>query len=160
MWRTTRNFKRPKELVYPIMKTNGDWIQNDEDKTDEFLKYFSQVIAPISWRQKLTIGRIQLGCELSNWINYFSTRNLSCHQKYDSKKARGHDLIIEEIATQRTSHTNIHMQCSNKTGILSSSHLKFSQIMIIIRKPGRHPTQMNSYRSIALLSVISKLTSS
>lgn len=160
IWNATKGIKQPKTHIPPIRNGNT-WLRTDKEKAEAFADHLAEVFQPNSNEIDQDIEEeLQSPLQMSLPIRKITANEIEKEiKKMKNKKAPGQDLITTNILKQLPGHGIRFLQVLFN-GILRLTHwplqLKFAQI-ILIQKPGKPPTEVNSYRPISLLPTISKL---
>lgn len=165
LWKATRKLKRPQITVPPINKTDGTWARSNKEKADTFASHLEKVFTPTDRTcteeeeiQNLLIPGEPLNSEnLSTKTTLREVRHIinSLHPK----KSPGHDEIpgklLKELPEKALRLMTIIFNAILRTGIFPQKW-KIAKI-VMIPKPGKSPNEVNSYRPISLLPIISKI---
>lgn len=165
LWKATKYLKKPVVRSHPIRenKLEGGWAKSSEEKAESFADHFEGVFTPnpselepneeVDLTNPCVIDEKPFDPitekEVSNMIKY----------KIKTKKAPGVDLITGQILKELPS-----VAIRNLTQIFNAV-LKFRHLpenwkkaeIIVIPKAGKKPEEVESYRPISLLPIISKL---
>ena len=163
LWKATKKFKRPIVAIPPIRKPNGTWARSNIEKANEFAEYLVNVYTTPQINNNYDAeieSYLNAPCQLSPPIKPFSPNEIRKEiGLLNSRKAPGYDLIVGDILKNLPKKAIVLL-----TNIYNSMlrlcyfpiQWKYAQI-IMIAKPGKPPTETNSYRPISLLPVMSKV---
>jgi hypothetical protein len=160
MWKAASKLKRPTLSYSPIRVSDGTWARSDAEKASIFAHHLSKVFT-----SNEQIGSQNLPHD-ETVISDIPPTKYKWHvvqkmikENIDSKKAPGHDLIsgkmLKELPKKCIKLITYIFNAVMKTGYYPETW-KISQI-IMIPKPGKDVTNVNSYRPISLLPTLSKL---
>lgn len=160
LWKATRKLKRPTLACPPIRLPDGNWARSDADKADIFAQHLNKVFKPNEQIGSLELIPDDAEAEEIQPIKYkWRQIEKKIKENIDPKKAPGHDLISGKILK------NLPEKCIKlityifnaimRTGYFPETW-KISQILMI-PKPGKDETKVDSYRPISLLPTLSKL---
>lgn len=157
IWKTIRNTKKPMIRKQPIKNNQGKWIIEDKDKSEEFAIHLEltftnnspisppeAVQGPLNKQDPITFKLSQI----SKKINELNTKKSPGPDSISAKALRslslsGHEgiLYLFNAITQTSYYPSAWKQAK----------------IILIPKPGKDLTKINSYRPISLLSILSKV---
>lgn len=161
IWKVTKSTKRPKTHIPPLRDQGGNWLRSNKEKADAFAHHLAEVFKPNSNEINQEVeDELQTPLQMALPIQKFTIAEIENEIKMlNNKKSPGQDLITPIILKQLPEQ-GIKFLRNLFNGILRLTYwplqLKFAQI-ILIPKPGKPPNDIQSYRPISLLSVISKL---
>ncbi|KAK7871524.1 hypothetical protein R5R35_010330 [Gryllus longicercus] len=164
LWKITKKLKRPTKHVPPLRKTDGSWARTENDKAEEFAKYFANTFQPhpsaLLTEEKEIIEFLECPHQMSPPIKFFSTKEVTAGLKLlPNHKAPGHDRITGEML-KKLPKKLIALVTSIFNGIIRIGHYpsqwKLAQL-IVIAKPGKQLQDVSSYRPISLLPSLSKV---
>jgi hypothetical protein len=167
LWKATKTFKRPKNMVPPLRKTNGSWAQSGDDKANTFAEHLSDVFQPfpsevININEELEIQDfLQTPFQMAMPIQSFEFDDIfsTIHTEINPMKSPGFDLItgrlLQELPKKALKFITLIFNSIIIVGYFPALW-KISQIVMIL-KPGKNPNEVASYRPISLLSTLSKL---
>jgi hypothetical protein len=156
--------KRPTVAISPIRYSDGDWARTDTEKAHALADYLANVFTPLSannTEDELEImAYLDAPCQLDLPLKPFAPKEVKREIHYSSsRKAPGYDLIVGEILKHLPRKALVLLTVIFNS-ILRLCYYpilwKFAQI-IMIPKPGKPETETQSYRSISLLNIVSKL---
>jgi hypothetical protein len=164
IWKPIKNKRKPMTAVPPIRQYStppGPWARSNQEKAELFAKHLTQTYSPHSDESD---DDIEQELSLPEVVEE-QLRPLKLHEmKYEikmlnPKKAPGLDLITAKMLKELPEKT-IRALLYLFNAILRvgywPSQLKTGQVITIL-KPGKDPTNAESYRPISLLPTISKL---
>lgn len=157
LWKATKKMRSPIAHDSPIRLENGNWARSTEQKVDAFANHLETVFTPNAGTSTVCPPVIDeiIDCPIRLSISDVqkSVNNLNI------KKAPGGDGINAKMIKQLPfSVLKIILFIFNsilRTGYFPISWKKSEIVMI--PKPGKNPTQVKSYRTISLLSILSKM---
>lgn len=157
LWRATKNFKRPIVSKPPLRNINGDWARSDNEKGNLFVNHLTTVFTPNPPTEMSvippTVNRPSMALRFTKAELETTIANLNV------KKATGMDKISNKMIFHLP-QTAVRIMLFIFNAILRLEYYpqqwKISQI-IMIPKPGKDLTLVDSYRPISLLPVISKI---
>lgn len=166
LWRATARLKRPQIAIHPLKTESGDWARSDKQKAELFSKHLTEVFKPfdpeVSESDENEILQAlnspgQQKCPIKNFKT--SEIQTAIMRDLSTKKAPGYDLITGRILKELPD-IGFKFIAQIFNAILRIEHFprqwKVAQI-IMISKPGKPTDDVNSYRPISLLPVLSKL---
>ena len=166
LWKATKRMKQPQPHIPPILNSAGQWARSDEEKAKCFAEHLEKVFTPftssISTDDEKEIENFlkapfQLDLPVKN-IKFSEVKNI-IQNELNPNKAPGFDLItgkiIQELPEKTVRLITIIFNAILRIGYYPD-HWKVAQIFLI-NKPGKIPTQVESYRPISLLPIMSKL---
>lgn len=159
LWKATKNLKRPIMQIPPLRIGNGKWARSNDEKVHAFANHLSQTFSQdndehgsedlpnIIKQDEEVIPNVKVAeviLELKNT---------------NRKKAPGFDLINGEILSHLpriaiVKYTNIINACFRLQYV--PTLWKVAEV-IMISKPGKPAHEVNSYRPISLLPIMSKI---
>jgi len=160
LWKATRKLKRPTLSYSPIRHPDGNWARSDADKAIVFAEYLSKVFTPNEQMETSELpSDVEKTPENQSIKFKWSSVRKTIKENISPKKAPGHDFItgkiLKELPEKCIKLITYIFNAIIKTGYFPETW-KISQI-IMIPKPGKDVTKVNSYRPISLLPTLSKL---
>lgn len=166
LWRATRKMKRPIQQIPPLRDNTGTWARSNNEKAKAFAEYLSNVFKPYNIEPNDEDNNeiqnfLNIPFQLDLPIKKFTPKEIQMviTKEINPKKAPGYDLISGKILQNLTKKT-IMAITHIFNAILTYAHFpnqwKVAEIIMIL-KPGKDPKELNSYRPISLLPIVSKL---
>jgi hypothetical protein len=163
LWKATKKFKRPTIAIPPIRKHDRTWARTNREKTNLFAEHLATVFTPNNTNNANTDdveSFLNAPCQLSPPIRVFSPTEIrKIIKTLNPHKAPGHDLITGTLLKNLQRKAIVYLT-TLYNGMLRLCCIpvqwKYAQI-IMIAKPGKPPTEINSYRPISLLPILSKV---
>jgi hypothetical protein len=163
IWKATERLKGPRISIPPLRNADRSWAKSDSEEATTFEKYLEQAFTPLSNinpNDSEIEKFLEIPCQMSLPIKPFSPREVVQEVgNINPYKAPGYNLITGKILRQLPRKALL-LQTAIYISMLRMSYSpimwKFAQI-IIMPKPGKPANEVNSYRSISLLPVTSKL---
>lgn len=157
LWKTASHMKRPKRHNPPIKKHNGAWAKSNCEKAALFAQHLQKTFQPYDSKVEFNVpATVQESIDIKD-VSF--TEIVDEIQKLKSKKSPGYDLITSEVLK------NLPPKALQKLTVIINSCFRYEYVplcwkvseIIMIPKPGKDPTKVDSYRPISLLPVIGKL---
>jgi hypothetical protein len=163
LWKATKKLRRPTVAIPPIRQRDGSWARTNKDKTNLFAKHLATVFTPHNGstaNEDEVESFIAAPCQLSLPTRVFTPTEIrKTINTLSSHKAPGYDLITGALLKHLPRKAIVFIT-TLYNGILRLCHIpvqwKYAQI-IMIPKPGKPPTDIQSYRPISLLPLLSKV---
>lgn len=160
LWKVTRRLNRPIQAESPIKARDGTWIRTDTQKAEAFAAYLKETFTPNKHCYTFDAPAFPVpNCEVSITDKITLETVLRKIKEINPNKAPGHDKITGKLLKELP----IRAICVIRdifNAIFKLSYFpkawKLAQI-IMIPKPGKDKTQINSYRPISLLPILSKI---
>lgn len=164
LWKATKKLKQPQQYCPPVKDIHGKWARNNREKAIAFADHLVKVFEPNEEDPNTDYNEIRnyldspIQMELP--IKNFSLSEVknTIMENINPKKAPGYDLITGKVL-QELSVTGFKLLQLLYNAVLRVGYYpcqwKVSQI-ILIPKAGKKPEELNSYRPISLLPVLSK----
>lgn len=164
LWKITKRFKRPKQNIPPIRKSDNTWAKSNEEKTEVFAEHLSSTFKPnpreANSNEENIINYLSSPLQLSPPPKYVHVSEVANEIKYlNCRKAPGYDLITATVLKRLPKKGKVAItQIFNAIFRIQYVPVqwKFSQIITIL-KPGKPNHDVKSYRPISLLPLLSKL---
>lgn len=166
LWKATRKLKSTQLHNPPIKDGKSEWARNDKDKVLMFANHLQEVFKPYSSEipaaeeneiSEYLDAPFQMDLPHSK-IKYSDILN-TISKEVNIKKSPGFDLItgriIHELPWKCIMLLTFITNAILRTNYFPNSW-KVAQI-IMIPKPGKKPEEVNSYRPISLLPILSKV---
>jgi len=148
--------------IPPLRKPDLSWARSNMEKTNHFAQHLAKVFAPHPKNNSNDEmeAYLDIPCQLSpTLIAFSSTQVRQVIKQLNPHKAPGYDLI-DGTVLKTLPRKAIVLLTSIFNSMLRLCYFpvqwKHAQI-IMIAKPGKPPTEANSYRPINLLSIMSKV---
>jgi hypothetical protein len=158
LWKATKHFKRPISQAPPIKTMDGKWARNNTEKANIFAQHLEQRFLPNPGPDILPLLTSN---DYLDKIPLVTPKEVSeeIMNNLNPKKAPGFDLITGEILK------NLKRKASVKLTMIINACIRLKHVpniwktaeVIMILKPGKNPSEVDSYRPISLLPVMSKL---
>lgn len=166
LWKATKCIKQPQQHIPPIKDRTGNWARSDKEKGLAFAKHLESVFMPFSStlpaEQEAEINEfLQAPFQMDLPVKKFKTSEVKSIiiDDLNPKKSPGYDLITGKVLKELSEKT-IQLITFIYNTILRLEYFpaqwKVAQI-ILIPKPGKKLEDLQSYRPISLLPVISKI---
>lgn len=160
LWKAVRKLKRPTPQNSPIRLPNGSWARKNDEKGIAFANYLTDVFKPHQGTGRLFSPDLHVD-EIKTESIKFTWKHLKrvLKDNISPKKSPGHDLISGKMLKELPDRC-IKLICHIFNAIMRTGFFpttwKIAKI-IMIPKPGKNETQVDSYRPISLLPALSKL---
>jgi hypothetical protein len=166
LWKATKKFKRPVNIIAPLRKPNGLWARDSAEKAGSFAEHLSKVFEPFPStldpaEEHDIIDFLNAPFQMSLPIEPFTVADIEnvIKNEINPNKVAGFDLIkgktLKELPKEGFKLITLIFNAILRTGYFPSLW-KIGQIIMIL-KPGKDPTEVASYRPISLLPVLSKV---
>jgi len=166
LWKVTKRIKRPQTQLSPIRKQDGRCpFRSNEEKAEMFAMHFSKVFEShpheiIIDKEKKLLTDTNTSAQMAAPAMLFTVNEVRAAIKMlNPKKAPGYDLITNQVL-QKLPEKGIRFITQLCYTVLRQGFFppqsKLAQI-IMIQKLGKPAELAESYRSISLLPVLSKL---
>lgn len=162
LWKAVKSKNRPTEYIPPLRKADGAWARNDEEKAKLFAEHYTEIFKPhpTSTDTEDIFEFLDAPLQLSVPITPASPGEIkNIIHKLDKNKSPGHDLIVSKILQELPNKAILFLtNIFNAVFRLQYFPLswKLAQI-IVIHKLGKAPENVESYRPISLLPILSKI---
>ena len=158
LWKATKYLKRPITQIPPIRKADGTWARNNNEKAKTFAEHLEGRFSPNPGTDQLP----ELGPnDYKETIPLVTPKEVAeeIRMNLNPKKAPGFDMITGTILKK------IQRKALVKLTTLINASIRLKHIpaswkvseIIMIPKPGKNHSKVESYRPIALLPIMSKL---
>lgn len=162
LYKTTAKLKQPQAHIPPIKMRNGEWAKTDKEKAQTFASHLCEVFTPYpaSVQETEIYQFLEAPGQLEMPIKKFKIQDIKkMIDKINPRKSPGYDLITGKVLKELpTKALKFLLQIFN--GVLRLGHFpiqwKVAQI-IVLSKPGKPLNEVESYRPISLLPIISKI---
>lgn len=166
LWKATRKVKGPKDAIPPLKNAKGKWARTDTEKSETFAEHLSTVFSPFTRvvpleQEEPFHSFLEAPYQMELPISKFNIKEVKqiINNEIQPNKAPGFDLITGKVLQELTD--DCYRIITMIFNAMLSLHYfplqwKVAQI-ILIQKPGKDPKDVNSYRPISLLPVISKV---
>lgn len=160
LWKATKKLKRPQSVNPPLRYSNGQWARSNEEKANLFAEHLAKVFEPHPQQYGANLSPSTEDVTVQQ-ATQFKVRDVKCIIKnnVNPKKAPGFDLItgkmIKELPESVLRLITFIANAIMRIGYFPKQW-KVAQI-ILIPKPGKDVTLVNSYRPISLLPILSKV---
>ncbi|CAB0036920.1 unnamed protein product [Trichogramma brassicae] len=163
LWKATKKLKRPKQHSSPIVNQDGVWARSDDEKALEFAQYYAGVFKPleavISDEDERRLLEPKNRSDQDNFGRVGCEEVVSIIGSLKEKKAPGWDGIggklVKELPPKAIRYLSVLINACYRLCYFPNAWKRAQ--LIVIPKPGKDPTQVNSYRPISLLPVFSKI---
>lgn len=164
LWKATKRLKRPKVPISPILKPDGSWAKSNVEKSETFAQYFANVFKPnaasVNNEQEIQ-GFLESPLQLDFPVHKFKpseVRSILTHG-LNANKSPGYDSITGKLLKELPRKGVMFLTfLFNAMLRLDYVPVQFKRAqLIVIPKPGKPLNQLNSYRPISLLPVMSKV---
>lgn len=160
LWKATKKLNRPQVVNPPLRYANGHWARSNSEKANLFAEHLANVFKPHPGYHgdNLTVDNQS---EINHPIVRFKVREVKdiIQNNINPKKSPGFDLVTAKMVMEVPENT-VRLITHIANAIMRIGYFpgqwKIAQI-ILIPKPGKDVTHVNSYRPISLLPVLSKL---
>jgi hypothetical protein len=165
LWKAAKKLTLTTPYNPPLRKQDDSWTKSDKEKAELFGNHLKNVFSPI-----INAFPNDFETEISQCINVphqldipikkiLMTELLQAIDHLNVKKAPGYDLVTGKVLKELpgTAHKFLlHLlnACLHKTYF--PVQWKVAEMKMIL-KPGKIPEQVDSYRPISLLTILSKL---
>lgn len=164
LWKATKKLKQPIQHI-PSIRANNEWARNAKQKADLFANHLAKVFTPHTSTNNVDLDDInkfldspfQMELPMKN----FKIREIKSiiKSEINAKKAPGFDLITGKILKE------LPDVCLKLITMLFNAIIRLSYFpsqwkvaqIIMIQKPGKKENEVESYRPISLLPILSKL---
>lgn len=166
LWKFTKTFNRPKDFIPPLKKEDGSWAKQDKEKAELYATHLYEVFKPnasdedISYQNQDINEVINSDQQLSLPLKPVTTQEVKKEiSNLKNKKAPGFDLITAEILKQLPKKAIVFITILYNACLRLQYFPAIWKVSIInmIKKPGKPPHEVSSYRPISLLSILSKI---
>lgn len=168
LWKATKKLKQPQQYIPPIRNNaieNSEWARTDKDKADMFANHLADVFQPfpsiITPDEEATIiNFLETPFQMDLPIKKFKiTEVKNVISELKDKKAPGFELITGKILKELPDKcVRLIMYLFNAILRLQYFPMQWKVAQIImIQKPGKNANEVQSYRPISLLPILSKL---
>ena len=166
LWKATKRIGRPIKPMPPIRKENGEWARNDTEKAVAFAEHLAKVFRPhpqetTNEEEKEIHDYLETPHQMSPPIKKITMAEVKVTivNHINPKKAPGYELItgrlLREIPEETIRLITMIFNSMTRIGYFPSQW-KIANI-IVIPKPGKPPEEVQSYRPISLLPMLSKV---
>jgi hypothetical protein len=157
VWKTVKDAKKPILTKHPIRNSQGVWIAEDKEKSEEFANYFENTFKP---NIILDPPPTYYGPLNRNEFIHFTLKDVTKEiNSINCKKACGPDNIRGRAikSLPLVGHLGLlHlMNAINRLHYIPKAWKEAK--IILIPKDGKDPTRTSSYRPISLLPILSKI---
>ena len=166
LWKATRKMNQPQTSIPPIKLADGNWARDAKEKANAFANHLQTVFKPfpsvISDKEEATINNFldapfQMDLPIKNF-KYTEVKTILQHN-LNPKKSPGYDLITGKVLMELPDKC-VRFITIVFNAILRTSYFpdqwKVAQI-ILIPKEGKPREEVQSYRPISLLPILSKV---
>lgn len=160
LWKAAKRLRRPQSQDPPLKTQDGKWIGNPKQKADIFAEHLSNVFKSCS-QSTSEANTTLLEKEDEQEIPFVTLKELMnmCKHNLSNKKAPGYDLItgqvIKELPDVAFKKLLLIINACFKLNHMPG-HWKIAEV-IVLPKPGKPTSEVESYRPISLLPVMSKI---
>lgn len=164
LWKATKRIKQPIVSIPPIARSDGTWAKSNVEKAEAFAQYFTEVFQPneqLNDTEEELLEFIESPLQLDFPIQLIKPSEVRyvLNREIKPNKCPGHDLITGKLLKElpRKAVTLISVLFN---AIIRMEYFpkKWKQAqLIVIPKPGKPLNQLNSYRPISLLPILSKV---
>lgn len=169
LWKATKKLRTPTQHIPPIRDncdTTGKWARNNKEKAEMFGNHLTNVFKPFpsgisAEQEKNIIDYLEAPHQMELPIKKFKSSEVKSIIKRDisAKKSPGYDLItgriLKELPDIVIQYITLIFNAVLRIEYFPAQW-KVGQI-IMIRKPGKKDNEVQSYRPISLLPILSKL---
>lgn len=166
LWKATRTLRRQNYTIPPVRTETGKWAKSPLEKAETFATHLKKVFTPNDKKYSLQteeeiISILTKPYQLELPEKRFTKNEVKHIIQYniDPKKAPGYDLITGKTLQQLPEKGFLFLtQLFNSIMRLGHfpSQWKLAQITMVL-KPGKEPENVQSYRPISLLPIVSKV---
>jgi hypothetical protein len=158
LWKAAKCPKQPQTHVTPIRKPNGQWARTNNDKTITFATHLETRFQPHPGTDNLPVLPSN---SYEDTIPLVTPKEVKeeIYTNLQTRKTPGFDLITGVILKKLQRKALVKLT----TLINAAIRLKYVPIswkvseIILVPKPGKNHTEVESYRPIALLPTMAKL---
>ncbi|KAI4474511.1 hypothetical protein M0804_014816 [Polistes exclamans] len=164
LWKTTKRFKRPIKSIPAIRNIDGSWAKSTEKQAETFAINLEKIFTVHKFNTKTythnNINDIRSKTKHQENINNTTAKEIRMLiSQIKSRKAPGYDLIneriLKELPPKAIRMLTIIYNAALRVHYFPSTW-KLAEI-IMLPKPNKDPHDVNSYRPISLLPLLSKL---
>ncbi|KAI4476230.1 hypothetical protein M0804_013770 [Polistes exclamans] len=164
LWKTTKRFKRPIKSIPAIRNIDGSWAKSTEKQAETFAINLEKIFTVHKFNTKTytdnNINDIRSKTQHQENINNTTAKEIRMLiSQIKSRKAPGYDLIngriLKELPPKAIRMLTIIYNAALRVHYFPSTW-KLAEI-IMLPKPNKDPHDVNSYRPISLLPLLSKL---
>lgn len=166
LWKATKQIHNPQHFLPPIRNNNSDWARTDFEKAQMFADHLASVFRPFppnsSSQTEAHIHEfLQSPFQMDLPIKPFRFKDLkhTIDMEIKERKSPGFDLISGKIIKELPS-SGIKLLTHIFNAILRIHYFpiqwKVAEIKMI-KKPGKCENEVQSYRPISLLPILSKI---
>ncbi|KAI4474640.1 hypothetical protein M0804_014746 [Polistes exclamans] len=164
LWKTTKRFKRPIKSIPAIRNIDGSWAKSTEKQAETFAINLEKIFTVHKFNTKTythnNINDIRSKTQHQENINSTTAKEIRMLiSQIKSRKAPGYDLIngriLKELPPKAIRMLTIIYNAALRVHYFPSTW-KLAEI-IMLSKPNKDPHDVNSYRPISLLPLLSQL---
>lgn len=166
LFKATKKINQPQQQVSAIRLADGNWARTSEEKANAFAHHLSEVFKPYpaenTTEEELQLQHfIETPFQMDLPLKNFTIGDVKSviELEINPKKSPGFDLItgkiLKELPEQALRVILFIFNAILRIGYFPEQW-KVAKV-ILINKPGKNATELQSYRPISLLPILSKL---
>lgn len=156
LWNACKSLKRPILPESPIRLLNGEWARTNEEKSKAFADHLTEVFTPYNFKTTLPVA---VPSSETLYISFTLNEILNEIKSLNNRKSPGVDQITGQMMKELPKIAVLYLKKIFNSIIRIQyfpERWKLSLIITLL-KPGKDPTNTNSYRPISLLPIMSKI---
>lgn len=166
LWKATKKINQSNQPISAVRSADGTWARTSEEKANAFANHLSEVFKPYPSEINIAEERelqntIETPFQMDLPLKNFTIGDVRSiiHFEINPKKSPGFDLItgkiLQELPEKAVKFIVLLFNAILRIGFFPDQW-KVAKV-ILINKPGKIATELQSYRPISLLPILSKV---